>query len=141
MGERSNGVQDGITNACRFEEWQRECSDFKPYIFQGALSVKAMARECGLNRDVFYTNPEIRDRLLPDLIQRLERDGVLAARVANPAPVVPRVSRRSVMDNARIKQIQEENEALKAENRELRRRLEKLGGLEEILQSTGRLPW
>lgn len=45
------------------------------------------------------------------------------------------------MDNARIKQIQEENEALKAENRELRRRLEKLGGLEEILQSTGRLPW
>jgi len=45
------------------------------------------------------------------------------------------------VSDARIKQIQEENEAVKAENRELRKHLEKLKVLDEILLTTGRLPW
>lgn len=141
MGERSNGVQDGIANAERFLEWRRDVSDFKPYVHQGTLSISRIARESGLNRDVFYTNPTIRDELLPDLVAELERLGVLLQRVANPVDVMRREPRRSAAADARVKQIQEENESLKAENLELRRRLEKFDGMDEILRTTGRLPW
>lgn len=141
MGDRSNGVQDGIANAQRFADWRNEVTDFKPYVHQGTLSVARMARECGLNRDVFYTNPEIRDKLLPALIRKLEHERVLMPRVANPVEVMRREPRRSAASDARGKQVQEENEALKAENMELRKRLEKYEGIDEILRTTGRLPW
>lgn len=139
--EATNGVQDGHLNAARFDAWQRSVEDFKPFVLQGALSVSRVARECGLNRDVFYTNREIRESLWPALIQRLETEGVLRARVASPAEAIPRPVRTSTAAIARTKQIQEENELLKAENRELRKQLDRLGGIEEVLNSTGRLPW
>jgi len=66
---------------------------------------------------------------------------VLKLRVAKPAEIVPRQHQRSATSDARIKQIQEENEAVKAENRELRKQLDKLKGIDEILHTTGRLPW
>ena len=68
----SNGVLDGKANAQCFLAWQKSVKDFKPFIYQGMLNVSRVARECGLNRDVFYTNPEIRDVLLPNLLHRLE---------------------------------------------------------------------
>ncbi len=141
MGDQSNGVMDGIANAKQFVDWQSEVTDFKPYVYQGTLSVSRVARECGLNRDVFYTNPDIRDNLWPALIRQLEKNGVLFPRVANPVELVRREPRRSAASEARVKQIQEENEALKAENKEFRKRLEKFEGMDEILRTTGRLPW
>ena len=141
MGDQSNGVMDGIANANRFLDWQTEVTDFKPYVYQGTLSVSRVARECGLNRDVFYTNPEIRDNLWPALIRQLENNGVLMLRVANPAELIRRNPRRSAGSEAQVKQIQEENEALKAENKEFRNRLEKFEGMDEILRTSGRLPW
>jgi regulator of replication initiation timing len=68
-------------------------------------------------------------------------DGVLRQRVANPVEVIARATKSSAASDARIKQIQEENEALKAENRELRKQLERFNGIEEVLHTTGRLPW
>jgi hypothetical protein len=141
MGTQSNGVQDGIDNVKRFVEWCSEVTDFKAYVYQGTLSVSRVAREAGLNRDVFYTNPEIRDNLWPALIRQLEQQGVLMSRVANPVELIRREPRRSAASEARVKQIQEENEALKAENIEFRKRLEKFEGMDEILRTTGRLPW
>lgn len=137
----SNGVQDGQRNVETFLAWSTNVQDFKPYVHQGVLSVARVARECGLNRDVFYTNPDIRDIHWPALTRRLEDAGVLRARVANPADVVMQPRRREPRDEARVKQIQEEAEAVKAENRELRRQLERLKGIDEILHTTGRLPW
>jgi Family of unknown function (DUF6262) len=137
----TNGVMDGEANAQTFLAWQKGVNDFKPFIHQGVLSVQRIARECGLNRNVFYTNPEIRDALLPNLLHRLEKDGVLRQRVANPVEVVMREPKRSGLGDARIKQIQEENEALKAEVSELKKRLERFQGMVEILHNTGRLPW
>jgi DNA-binding phage protein len=137
----SNGILDGRANAESFLEWQKSVIDFKPFIHQGVLSVSRVARESGLNRDVFYTNPEIRDVLWPNLLHRLEKDGVLKQRVANPVQVVMREPKRSGMGDARIKQIQEENEALKAEVSELRKQLERFQGMDEVLHTTGRLPW
>lgn len=137
----SNGILDGLANAQSFLTWQTEVEDFKPYVHQGTLNVSRVARESGLKREVFYTNPEIRDKLWPALLHRLEADGVLRQRIANPVEVIARVTKGSAAGDARIKQIQEENEALKAENRELRKQLERFNGIEEVLHTTGRLPW
>lgn len=137
----SNGVRDGQGNVEAFLDWAGHIQDFKPFIHQGILSISRVAKECGLNRDVFYTNPEIRDIHWSALNRRLEDEGVLKPRVANPANDLPHQRRDNSVNDARIKQIQEESEAVKAENRELRRQLEKLKGIDEILHSTGRLPW
>lgn len=137
----SNGVQDGERNTQAFLTWLRSVEDFKPYIHQGVLSISRVARECGLNRDVFYTNPEIRDVHWPALNKRLEHEGVLRPRIATPVEAVRKTPLRSGVNEARIKQIQDENEAVKAENRELRRQLERLKGIDEVLHTTGRLPW
>lgn len=137
----SNGILDGEKNARVFLDWADACDDFKPFILQGLLNVSRVANECGLNRNVFYTNREIRDVHWPALIKRLEDEGVLKARVAAPSDAAPKSRSRSAASDARIKQIQEENEAVKAENRELRKQLGKHKGLDEILHTTGRLPW
>jgi len=137
----SNGIKDGQLNEQAFLDWLTNVEDFKPYIHQGVLSISRVARECGLNRDVFYTNPDIRDIHWPALNKRLEDEGVLKPRVANPVEAIPHQRHRSAASDARIKQIQEENEAVKAENRLLRSQLDKLKGLDEILHTTGRLPW
>ncbi len=137
----SNGVQDGEENLRIYLAWETAVVDFKPYIHQGVLSISRVAREAGLNRDVFYTNPDIRDIHWPRLIATLEDQGVLKKRVANPVEAIPRQRQRSYVADARIKQIQEEHEAVKAENRELRAQLEKFKGIDEILRTTGRLPW
>lgn len=137
----TNGLMDGEANAQSFLAWEKDVIDFKPFIHQGVLSVSRVARESGLNRNVFYTNPEIRDVLWPNLLHRLEKEGVLQQRVANPVEVVMREPKRSGIGDARIKQIQEENEALKAEVSELRKQLERFQGMDEVLHTTGRLPW
>lgn len=137
----TNGVMDGEANAQSFLAWQKDVKDFKPFIHQGVLSVSRVARESGLSRNVFYTNPEIRDVLWPNLLHRLETDGVLKQRVANPVEVVQRQPSRSGIGEARIKQIQEENEALKEEVSELRKQLGRFQGMDEVLHTTGRLPW
>lgn len=137
----SNGIQDGEENLRTFLAWANEVDDFKPYIHQGVLSISRVAREAGLNRDVFYTNPDIRDIHWPRLITTLEDQGVLKQRTANPVESVPRQRQSNHVVDARIKQIQEEHEAVKAENRELRAQLEKFKGIDEILRTTGRLPW
>lgn len=137
----TNGVMDGEANAQCFLDWQNSIKDFNPFIHQGVLSVQRIARESGLNRNVFYTNPEIRDVLLPNLLHRLETEGVLKLRVLKQVEVVMRDPKRSDIDDARIKQVQEENEVLKAEVGELRKQLERFQGMDEILHTTGRLPW
>jgi hypothetical protein len=137
----TNGVMDGEANVKKFRAWQDEVEDFKPFIYQGTLNISRIASECGLKRDVFYTNPAIRDTLLPALQRRLEGDGILRSRAAQPPQEIPRQPARSAKSDARIKQIQEENEALKAENRELRAQLEQFTVMAEVLHTSGRLPW
>lgn len=137
----TNGPMDGQANARRFLEWQAEVEDFRAFVHQGSLSMSRVSRECGLNRDVFYTNPEIRDKLWPDLLHRLESEGILRQRAANPVEMIPRQPRGSAASDARVKQIQETNEALTAENRKLRKQLERFKGMEDALNTTGRLPW
>lgn len=140
----SNGIDDGKKNVRLFLEWKSSVKDFKPYIWQGLLNQSRIAREAGFRRGVFDTNVEIRDIHFPALIAYLEEQKVLKPRVAAPAEIQPQQSNSNPFADARVKQIQEESEAVKAENRELRAELAKLGKLkviDEILSTTGRLPW
>jgi hypothetical protein len=143
MSEKgTNGQMDGRAKARAFRAWLRQVEDFKPFIRQGKLNISLVAAECGFkHREVFYTNPRISKHLLPALERRLEQEGVLHRRIANPVEVVQRAPRPSAASDARVKQIQEENGALKAENEELRKQLERFNGIEEVLNTTGRLPW
>jgi hypothetical protein len=131
----SNGVLDGERHAMLFSQWERDVEDFRPYLNQGALSISKIADECGLNRNVFYTNRVIRYELMPALEMRLEREGLLKARVNAPAAVIIKHSRDA--NAAGVKLLQEQNEALKAEVASLRAELRK----HQILRETGRLPW
>jgi hypothetical protein len=137
----TNGVMDGQANVEKFRAWTVEVEDYRPYVRQGTLNLSYAARECGFHRDVFYTNPTIRDELLPELEATLEQAGILKPRVAQPARVVVREQKSSPSSDARNKLLQEQNEALKAENSELRTQLEKFKGMAEVLHTTGRLPW
>ncbi len=137
----SNGILDGRANALKFEAWREQVEDFKPFIRQGTLSISRIADECGLLRNVFYTNPEIRDRLLPELIALLEARGLLKARVAMPATVVIQESRGSSVSGAAVKLLMEQNEAFKVEIAVLRKELQKREMIKSMLSETGRMPW
>jgi hypothetical protein len=137
----SNGILDGKANADRFEAWQREVQDFKPFIHQGTLSISRIASECGLNRNVFYTNPEIKDRLLPQLSAALEASGLLKQRTAMPSTVVVQGSSGGAASSAMVKKMMEQNEGFKAEIARLHKELEKHDAVKTMLAETGRLPW
>jgi RNA-binding protein YhbY len=137
----SNGILDGRANALKFESWQMQVEDFKPFIRQGTLSISRIADESGLKRNVFYTNTEIRERLLPELIALLEARGLLKARVAMPATVVVRETRGSSVSDAQVKQLTEQNQAYKVEIAELRKEIQRRELIKSMLSETGRMPW
>lgn len=150
MGSRkgSNGQMEGRANVRALLACLREIDDFRRYIDDGALNKSKLAKEAGLDRGVMYSNTRIKHWVLPALTKRLERQDILRPRAANPVEVMQRAARSSEISAARVKQIQEQNESLTAERdalrkqvEELKKKLTRLGGLEEQLYSSGRLPW
>ncbi|ARV18539.1 hypothetical protein AEP_01595 [Curvibacter sp. AEP1-3] len=137
----SNGIAIGQENVQKYLNWHSQVEDFNPYVRHGTLNVARIAREAGLKRDVFYTNPKIRNVLWPSLVRRLVQEGVLQEKGKNPAEVIFSNSKRSGMDEALIKQMQGEIEALNTKVLELRKRLERYQALDMVLHTTGRLPW
>ncbi len=141
LGKGTSGIQDGHAHVEMFLAWKNQVEDFKPYLRNGDLNLSLVASECGIQRGVLYTNTAIAEIHLPALKRKLLEDGVLKPAVADPVEVVRLEPRRDAVREARFKQLQEENELLKTENRELRKRLERFDGMEEVLRTTGRLPW
>ena len=150
MGSRkgSNGQLDGRANVRALLACLRDVHDFRRYIDDGALNKSKLAKEAGLDRGVMYSNTRIKRWVLPALTKRLERQGILHPRAANPVEIMQRAARGSEMSAARVKQIQEQNESVTAERDALRKQVEelkkqvtRLGGIEADLYTTGRLPW
>lgn len=137
----SNGVMDGERNVQQFIQWEREVEDFRPFISRGTLCVRKVADDAGIKRGVFYTNGKIRDELMPKLIERLAKNGLLTARMVVPTTIVIKGPQSSAASQSSVKIMQEQNEALKAENAILRKELEKHQAIRQILSETGRLPW
>ena len=150
MGSRkgTNGQKEGRANVRALLACLGEIDDFRRYIDDGALNKSKLAKEAGLDRGVMYSNTRIKRWVLPALTKRLERQGILHPRAANPVDIVQRAARSSDVSAARVKQIQEQNESVTAERDALRRQVEelkkqvaRLGGIEEVLYTSGRLPW
>lgn len=153
MTEKLNGREIAIKNLDSFNAWICErdaANDWSDYIRAGKLNRSDIAAECGFSLSVVRQNPSVKAALAA-LEERLRAAGTLVdERVAqdtcDPASVDATsnaVDRRLVAAKGRaeqrVKALEEQNAALRAEVHELRAQLNKYRHLDEHLCKTGRL--
>jgi hypothetical protein len=136
-----NGHEKGSEYAAAFEEWARALThdDARAMTRGGQLSRAEICRVLGFGRSVLVQNPQVR-KALKELEDALRACGVLAARDTDaPEPVRRQGLERVMKDAERLKHLESEVAGLRAANLELRNRLKRYEGIEQILTSTGRL--
>lgn len=155
MSHRSGGLsgqQLGRSNVQKFESWIAErdaANDWKDYLRRGKLNRSEIAAECGFVRSVFGSNPDLK-AVLDALERRLIEQGVVVeeiaavgasdeAREASAHAADRRVMAAKAKAEARVKALEEQNAALKAEIRDLRDQLARFKHLDDHLSGTGRL--
>ncbi len=153
MSERLSGQQIAANNLQRFNAWIEErnvANDWQDYIRQGKLNRSEIAKECRFALSVVRQNPAVK-LVLEALEARLLASGVLQPE--KPAPgnssdvrmiaTIQAVDKRIMAAKAkaeqRVKQLEEQNAALKAEVRDLRDQIKTYRHLDDHLCSTGRL--
>lgn len=141
-----NGQQKADENLSVFLSWaaSKTDADYREMVARGQLNRKEVARECGFAKSVLLQNPRVRDSL-KSLEVNLRERGVLPplAIAEGEAPVATAVAPnnpRAAADKARLKRLEAENAALKAELMELRGQLDRYRVMDSVLSSTGRLP-
>ena len=153
MSERLSGQQIAANNLQRFNAWIVErdaANDWEDYIRQGKLNRSEIAKECRFALSVVRQNPAVKlalealeVRLLASDVLRPEkaaRSYLSAATVSATSQAVDkRVMAAKVKAEQRVKQLEEQNDALKAEVRDLRDQIKTYRHLDEHLCSTGRL--
>ena len=138
-----NGQQRSDQNHTSFLSWiaGKTDADYREMVQRGQLNRKELARECGFARSVLLQNPRIKDALRVLEAQLRERDILPpVAEPATPAPTSNAPNPRAAADKARLKRLEAENAALRAEVMELRGRLDRYRLMDDVLSSTGRLP-
>lgn len=148
-----SGQQIAAANVQRFNDWIAErdaANDWSDYVRQGKLNRSEIAAECGFALSVIRQNPAVKTAL-EVLEARLLASGVLLSAKAAPGPAVEagtdatsqsidkRIMAAKGKAEARVKQLEEQNAALKAEVRDLRDQLKTYRHLDEHLCTTGRL--
>jgi hypothetical protein len=96
----------------------------------GKLNISAVALACGFNREVIYQNPHCR-ALIQEAAKTIGLRGVECRE--------EQVDAGNVRLERRITQLEQQNAALVAEVYELRRRLEQLRHIEEMLEEGKRV--
>jgi hypothetical protein len=140
-----SGKQKADHNLVTFLSWVagKTDSDFRQMVVRGQLSRQEIARECCFAKSVLLQNPRVKDTL-KTLETQLRERGVLPpqAVACDDTPVAPvsEANPRAAADKARLKRLEAENAALKAEIAELRGELDRYRVMDNILCSTGRLP-
>ncbi|HUW65023.1 MAG TPA: VPA1267 family protein [Spirochaetia bacterium] len=138
-----SGKQKADHNLATFLSWiaGKTDSDFREMVVRGQLSRQEIARECCFARSVLLQNPRVRDELR-SLETQLRERGVLPSQTSDDIPSVPvaQANPHAAEDKARMKRLESENAALKAELTELRGELDRYRVMDNILCSTGRLP-
>lgn len=116
-------------------------TDYREMVLRGQLNRKEIARECGFAKSVLLQNPRVKEALQTLEAQLRERDILPpVAEPATPAPTSNAPNPRAAADKARLKRLEAENAALRAEVMELRGRLDRYRLMDDVLSSTGRLP-
>lgn len=144
----ANGQQLAEQNFQIFTAWlsSRSDDDFRQVVSRGSLSRKEIAAQCRFAVSALNQNPRIKAALLAKE-SSLRVAGVLPpiANKTNEAGIDITVMRESSSvgqshDNERLRRLALENASLKAENSQLKRELERIAVLRDILSATGRLP-
>jgi hypothetical protein len=143
----ANGRQIGDENVQTFLRWMvdKTDADYRAMALRGVLSRKEIAKECGFAKSALDQNPRIK-AALRELEKGLRARAVLpqeAAKAPGEAQVprsMDRGGQRARLDAERLKRLEQENAALRAENVELKRLLGQHAVLREALALTGRLP-
>lgn len=147
-----SGQQVAKDNIAKFQSWIAErdaACDWADYIRGGKLNRAEISAECAFARSVLQQNPAIKEGLQA-LEQRLVTEGILqATRIApeasnDAAEASARATDKRIMAakgkaEARVKDLEEQNAALRTENHELREQLRQRDVRDEHLARTGRL--
>jgi hypothetical protein len=143
----ASGRQLAEQNVAVFAAWvaSKGDDDFRAMVSRGVLSRTEVAKECGFAKSALDQNPRIK-AALHDLEDGLRLRGVLPPAIerdpeAPSAPLMREPGRlRGAEDAERVRRLEQENAALKAEVAELKRAVEKFSVLRDALALTGRLP-
>jgi hypothetical protein len=141
----ASGKQLSEQNHLTFMTWaqSKTDADFKEMEHRGQLSRNDIIRECGFARSVLLQNPKIKEAL--GVLEGRLRDGGILPPLADSKPGrVPLPAQagqtREMMDRQRLKRLEAENAAMRAELFQLRADLERYRIMEDVLAATGRLP-
>lgn len=138
-----SGQQKADQNLASFLSWvaSKTDADYRERVLRGQLNRKEIAKECGFAKSVLLQNPRVKDALRTLEAQLRERD--ILPPIADPAATAAETDApnpRTTADKARLKRLEAENAALRAEVMELRSRLDRYRLMDDVLSSTGRLP-
>jgi chromosome segregation ATPase len=139
----------------RFQAWaadREKAGDWADYIRGGRLNRSELAKECQFGRAAWQQNPALAKELA-ELERQLAARGALSAAPVDVGRLAPEVQaelgmsdekvRRAMSARAslekRVKSLEEQNAALRAENRDLRERLRRSALADIHLAETGRL--
>ncbi len=138
-----SGQQKADQNHTTFLSWAacKTDADYREMVLRGQLNRKEIARECGFAKSVLLQNPRVKDALR--ILETQLRERNILPPIADPA--IPAVTTeasnpRAAADKARLKRLEAENAALRAEVMELRGQLDRYRLMDHVLASTGRLP-
>lgn len=140
-----SGQQRGEENIGTFRCWSagKTDRDFAGMTVHGQLSRTLVARECGFARSVLLQNPQVRMALF-ELEAELRRRGVLPAPVdsahIDSRPTGQHIQNQAAVIPERIRRLETENIALRAEVTQLRAALKRFAIIESVVAETGRLP-
>jgi cell division protein FtsB len=150
VGSDNGRLSPGAINLQKFENWIKDrdaANDWADYIRGGKLNRTEVAAECGFGTPAFRQNPSIA-QALQALEARLQDAGVtngasVPSNETTDAATIQAADLRILSSKAsaerRVKAVEEQNAALKAENRDLREQLKRYKFLDEHLSTTGRL--
>jgi hypothetical protein len=143
----ANGQQIAAQNYDVFTTWlgSKSIDEFRAMVSRGVLSRKEIAKECGFALSALTQNPRIKASLKAKE-DELRDAGVLPPLAPKPdgdvasKPIMREVGRqRAAMNTERLNRLEQDNAALRAENEELKRKLERYSLIDEALAATGRL--
>lgn len=145
----ASGRQVAEESLQTFQVWilGKSDDDFRAMESKGVLNRTNMAKECGFGTSTFRQNPRVK-QALNELEDDLRHRGVLPPKVevseedkGSPTIVMREPSRlRAAQESERLRRLEQENAALKAEVAELKQAVEKYAVLREALAQTGRIP-
>ena len=148
-----SGREIAANNLQKFLTWISErdaAADWQDYMRQGKLNRTELATECGFALAVLRQNPAVKSAL-EALESRLQSNGILQSKQTSPnasieanteaasQSIEKRIMAAKVKAEQRVKQLEEQNAALKAEVRDLRDQIKTYRHLDEHLCGTGRL--